>query len=267
MTGKIKNPLAVHERLIFFVIGVIVSAMVSELLEGLIAWKDTALVLATVGLAAAAVLVLSETYQRLQTLAGRMGMTVHYVSELYEEDGRSFEGKVFQELAKMVGQARREILAMSTSRFEGRGYKTSTHKARRHYLRTLESVIRRSRDPFRYIRIQQVEPSKLSMPMAHCLDQVTREHFQCVFSLARTPGKEQHSLHVMKVGLQRVASFMIIDDRYLVLEDDGVDADGIPYAAGMLFIDDREGTLVKRFRWYFENAMLLAQRVSLEELE
>ena len=104
------------------------------------------------------------------------------------------------------------------------------------------------------------------LPIGNYLGTVSTKHCRRILQLERQSENAKLSLSIMKIPTQRLASFMLVDRRYLVLEVDALDNEGKPYAAGMFFLEDVEGRLIERFIWYFDNLERLAQPVTLDEL-
>lgn len=216
----------------------------------------------------AAVYFLAESSHRLQSLSDRMGTTVYYVEELYrEQEGVRFKGIVFNELQKLVSEAKSEILALAATSEQGRRFRTTEHPARAQYLFALEdTILRHKENGFKYVRINQIPREGKDSPLIEYLGTVSTNHCRRILELERQADSAKLNISIMKVPTQRLASFMIVDRRYIVLEADGIDPEGNPYAAGMFFLEDKEGKLIDRFLWYFDNLERLAQPVTLDEL-
>jgi hypothetical protein len=258
-----------RERFILFSSGVIISAVVSEVLEKSIAWSIASLIVATIIVIVAAVYFFSESARRILTLANRMETTVYYVEELYREhEGIRFKGIIFGELKKLVSRAKNEILVLATSTFDGKAFVTQEHSSREQYFLALEETIVRNQDKdFKYVRIAQIPHENKNLPVINYLGTVTADHCRRTFEIERSSQPCQLSLSFMQVPIQKFISFMIIDRRYILLAVDGLDTDGNPYAAGIFVLEDKEGTLVNRFLWYFDNLERLAKPITLADLD
>ncbi|RMH37872.1 MAG: hypothetical protein D6694_13050 [Gammaproteobacteria bacterium] len=257
-----------------FISGVVVSAIASNLLEKVITWSEGILAFSSVVLVISAIYFFSTVSEHMQTLSNKMATTVSYKEELFREhEGVAFRGVVFRELAKLVSEAESEILALAatvesvTELAQPTLFKTTEHPSRAEYLRALEDTIVRHREiGFKYVRINQVPLDGIDKPLSKYLGNTSSAHCRRILELERQSDNAKLTLAIMKLPQRRLGSFMIVDRRYLVLEVDGIDSEGNPYAAGMFFLEDREGRIIERFLWYFDNLERLAQPVTLEEL-
>jgi len=257
------------EKLILFVAGVIVSSVISSLFEGIILWKDLFMNLSIVVLILAAVFFFSESTNRIRNYVNRIETTVKYVDEPYrEQDGVQFKGKVYQELEKLLREAKSEVLTLSTASVdEGRGRLTDKHSSRASYFQTLENNIDKYKEKgFKYVRIQQVPLAEENSPISRYISEETANHFRRVINLERKISNEKVSIDIMKASTQRLTSFMIIDKRRIVFGVDGVDDNNRPYVAGMFVLEDKGDKLIQTFNRYFENLTRRSTLVSLDEL-
>lgn len=258
------------EKFILFVAGVIVSSVISSLLEGFIAWSELFLIIATMLVIVAAIFFFSETNHRVQELADKVETTVYYVEEPYrEQEGIQFKGVTYIELKKLIGEAKKEILTLTTSSIDdGKGRITDTHSSRVDYFRTIEKNIELNQESgFKYIRIQQVPRDTENLPVSRFVNTETANHYRRIIELERRLDNQKLNVSIMKMPTQRITSFIIIDRRRIILGVDGIDIANRPYTAGMFVFDDRGGNMVERFIRYFENLERLANPVTLAELE
>lgn len=258
------------EKFILFVAGVIVSSVISSLLEGFIAWSELFLVIATILVIIAAIFFFSETSHRVQELADKVETTVYYVEEPYrEQEGIQFKGVTYLELKRIIGDAKREILTLTTlSIDDGKGRITDTHSSRVDYFRMLEQNIEQHQaSGFKYVRIQQVPRDAENLPVSRFVNTETANHYRRIIELERRLKNEKLNISIMKMPTQRITSFIIIDRRHIILGVDGIDVDNRPYTAGMFVFDDKGGNMVERFIRYFENLERLANPVTLAEIE
>lgn len=258
------------ERLILFIVGIIVSTVASGLIGGVIAWSEAILIAATVFMVLTTIYYASEMYERTQGLINKAQTTVYYVDESYrEQEGVKFKGIPYIELTRLVREANREILTLSTSIVDdGRGRITDAHQSRIEYFSALEqNIVRHKESGFKYVRIQQMPGDCKDLPVSRYITTETANHYRRIIELERSIQNERVSLSVMQVPIQRITSFIVIDRQYVLLIIDGVDCENRPYPAGMFVLEDRAGNITEHFVRYFENLERLAKPVSLTELD
>jgi hypothetical protein len=253
------------ERFILFVSGVIISAIVSSLLENTITWSEAILIAMLILLLAAAIYFLGESNNRLQRLADRIEVSVHYVEEpRREQEEIQFRGTVFKALVNLVEEAENEILIIDTTFIAGKASRTAEHSSRAEFLHTIESVIaKRQENGFKYAYINQI-PRDAKYPLTY-FDSETSNHCRRMLKLKRDSTGPKLNLAVMTVPAQRLTNFMMVDRRHIVFETDGIDSEGDAYAIGMLFLEDRGGKLIEHFLWHFSNLERLAQPIALTD--
>jgi hypothetical protein len=258
------------EKFILFVGGIVVSAVISSLLEGIISWSEVVLIATTILLVVASIFYFSQTHQTIEGLTSKAETTVYYVEEAYRErEGIKYKGAPYTELTRLVDEAKNEVLTLSTSNVDdGRGRITDTHSSRSDYFETLEkNILRHRENGFKYVRIQQVPREGANEPIAKFISSVTANHYRRIINLERSLQTEKISLSIMKVPTQRVTSFIIIDRQYVLIIIDGIDMENRSYPAGMFVLEDRGGRLVEQFVHYFENLERLAHPITLAEIE
>lgn len=256
------------ERFIFFLAGVIFSALASAILENLIARSQVILVATTVLALISGIYFFSESRQYIEHLVSRIPTTVRYVEEAHRtHEGIRYKGVIFHELGKLVGEAEAEILALAAS--YSKYSRTRDEPAREDYLRTLERNIESKTGKFRYVRIHQIDPSSENISLAEYLGPIMTEHSRRIIEMERrlTQSNPDLVLSILKVKTQRLSNFIIVDRRHIGLEITNLTSDGFPYTAGMIFIDDRSGSIVEHFLKYFDVMEQRAQPISLNELQ
>ncbi len=259
-----------NEKFILFVSGVIVSAVISSLLEGIIGWSEVILITATLLTVIAALFYFSETHRGIQDLTEKVQTTVSYFDEPYRaQEGVTYKGIPYIELTRLVNEAHGEVLTLSTSNVdEGKGRLTDAHASRMEYFTALEkNILRHQESSFKYVRIQQVPREGKTLPVSKYISKGTANHYRRILEMERDIQNDKVNLGIMKVPTQRVTSFILIDRHYVLLIVDGIDSENRPYPAGMFVFEDSGGKLVEHFSRYFENLERLGEPVTLAELD
>lgn len=257
--------------LILFVSGVIVSQVISGWLANIITGCVTLLIVATILTVIGAIYFFSESNQRMQLLVDKMEITVNYFEELHREaEGIPFTAIFYDELTKMVREAKSEILTFfATSVVKGRSHQTDEHPSREKYLLAIEeTIIKRHENGFKYFRINQIPPEAINSPASKYLNQGTTDHCRRILELEKHTASttSKSTLSIMKVSTQMLNSFMIIDRRHIVFGIYGIAPEVGSYTKGIFFFEDRGGKLIERFLLQFEHLERRAQPITLQEL-
>lgn len=258
------------ERLILFLGGVLLSAVASGLIEEIISQSTGLLVAAAVVVSIAALFFFAEVTGRVQNLADTMETTVRYLEEPFrDQEGVPYRGRIFSEIARLVAEAKTEILVISTPiTGQERPHKTALHPTRERYLTTIEENIRRHRTgKFRYVRVLQIPVENDRLPIVKYYGQTTSNHCRRILEIARKEESPDLELHILWNKTRQMTSFMVIDQRLLILEVNGYDPEGATYMVGAFFIEDRGSKLVEKFARYFRNAERQAESLSLSGFE
>jgi len=247
-------------QIVVFLSGMGVTAVLGELfnigfeLFGLPQFQT----LTIIALCLATVFFVGSIYTRMERLADTLGITVEYVEEEYRvKEGIPYEGAIYSKLEELVRSSKTEILALVETYIDGKPSLGTDHSVRDKYLRALEEKLESKRDTgFRYERLCQLPPSS-SMngnSASSYLGNTTTEHFKRVLALKRRLyrfGKLE--MYMKLVETQTLTSFILIDNRFIILEMDGV-ADDRAYPRGILIIEDRSRLIMDVFKRYYEQA-------------
>jgi hypothetical protein len=256
------------QGLILFASGVIISAVVSGLLENSINLSEAALVAITILVVVASIYFFADISRRIQVLSDRMQATVYYVHERYQVSN-IFKGIIFNELKKLVDGAESEILVLSVVSKEWKAQATDIHPSRQSYLRALEQLVNKHLDSgeFTYKRVIQV-PTDIEGSLVPYIGDTTAAHCRNMIEVDQSKGDSSKLNISIKKGItQRLTGFMIFDRRYVTVAVDGLTPDGHSYQAGLFVLEDREGKQVDRFLRLFTELENNAQPITLAELE
>ncbi len=257
------------KNFIIFIGGVITSAVVSGLLGNTILLSEGFLIFLIVLLVITAVYFFNEENQRIQKLAENMEINAYFIEELYREDeGIHYKGLIFNELNKLVSEAKMEIISVSAS--SENGDLTTNHLSRLEYFNTLEEIVKKNKDhKFKYLRIQQTHVLD-NKSLASCFGIETANHCRRILELEKQIHNESPNndltISLMTVTTNFPASFMILDEKYLSLEVIAMHKDK-PYTAGMLFLEDNKGSFIESFQKYSEYLEKRSQPIKLEDLK
>jgi hypothetical protein len=125
------EPTSLATNFIVFLSGVLLSALFSTWLSGLVANQYIFLVVVIVLLALAVIFCLAQTSHRIEQLCNQTISVVDYCNESYlEDEGIEYKGLVFSELTELVKNAGKEMLVLDATRPGEKPYKASLHEER-----------------------------------------------------------------------------------------------------------------------------------------
>lgn len=256
------------------IVTILIGAVVSAIFESVLSLRESLIACAIIVTAGVAVYLFIDARMRIEELAQEMETTVDYVEEPYRkkvgEGPTGYKGLPFQKLTKWVSEAQKEVLVLAgVSALTGRLHITSLHETRCDYLSVLEDILKRNENnDFKYVRIQQSSEDRFSLPLSVYESEPTVEHCQRVLAMAQ----QQHStsprvLCIMKIKIERITNFMVIDRRRVVLQVDGIDSEGNTMTIGFFFIEDRRGGIAEHYARYFESLERRATEFTLADFD
>jgi len=248
------------DKFVIFVSGIILSALVSGLLDKTISNTTAGLVIITVVLAIAAIFFFDQSYQKLNQLAEKSQITAEYVSEPYQT--KEYSGTVYRRLQNLIEAAEQEILYLSTggANPSDEWIKVMQHRARVSFLESIESkIIQKQESGFKYILIRELHNEKVILSSA------LANHSKFILN-KKEESKNKITIDLLKVPTQRMNSFLIIDRKYIVIFL-YTDLHGLSLSSGILLVEDREGKMYKKMAWYFNYLERIGRPVSPQELE
>lgn len=248
----------------FFFVGVLVSAVASTLMTGVIDWSVAVVVLVAVAVGVAAVALAEASYRRTATILTRMETSVEYCQESYRPDkGMPSEGRVHGRIVDILSSATREILVLTAEWVEESALRPLNAEQYVRYLRTIENVLAGAgRTGFNYVRILQ-DPTDDAHPDMSSLATPLAEHCQRAMHMnAREGTPNAVNVDILTIRSKGVQSFVLVDQRVLVVALDELDADGARFCAGAFIIEDRSGDVAKIWLRRFQDLRTGARRVT-----
>lgn len=261
---------------IVFVAGVLLSALFSTWLGGLVVSQYLFLAAVIVLLVLAIIFFFTrisqrfeQTSQKIERLYSQAVSVVDYCNEPYlADEGIEYKGIIFDELAELVESARKEVLILGATRPREKPYKASNHEKRETYHRTIERKVKANADKdFTYIRINQVRHEFLSQPPKQYLGSTLSAHYQRLSALKKECKELKATVVVLNVPIQYLASIWFIDGSSIVIEVTGITEDDSPYPAGLIRITDRGGSISLKFRRIFDELQRKGRLVKLSEFD
>jgi hypothetical protein len=253
---------------ILFVSGVLLSALFSTWLGGLITSQYIFLAIVVVSLALAVMFFLAQTSRRVEQLCYQAVSVVDYYDESYlEYEGIEYKGIIFEELTELVKNAEKEILVLGATRPGEKPYKASNHEERKKYHRAIEDKVKANLEKdFKYIRINQIRQEFSEQPSKDYLGTTLLEHYKRIFSLKKECKNLRATIAILNVPLQYLTSIWFIDGTSVVIEVTGITEDASPYSAGLICITDKGGNTSLKFRKIFDELQRKGQPVNLQKL-
>jgi hypothetical protein len=178
-----------------------------------------------------------------------------YLAEPYAHPNEKFRGAFYIELEKIVAKAEHEIRALSGDTLGHYIDATTTTPTRLKYLKTIEAIIKqRAAVGFEYRRIIQIQNGRT------LTDEALIAHYKRIYQF-KDGVREKGKMPLLTVSVRKltpvtVTPFLIVDNRYLVIELDAFEKEGnYTYPTGILVFDDEHHSqLIQSFETIFENA-------------
>lgn len=277
---------------IYFLANVVMAVIVSEFLENLstsfeqlaFVFLAICLVLLTFLVARTGSGVIESVGSSMATVEGKIeeaikavGVRVRYIDDRWVQ-GQYREGKVFEEVSKIVNNAETEILISgyndpkfdpALTNYNDGNLEDKSQKKRIAYLETIEKkLLTDNPKPIRYYRIIQM-PNALTRRLSSItLGPVEFEHCRNVLEIRNK--KLGAPIKIMKMETERISTFMIIDGKYLILSDLGTrktDLGEGDYLVGVFIIEDLNGSIINWFKSYFLDELVFnASPIELKDL-
>lgn len=250
---------------ILFISGILLSALFSTWLGGLVTSQYIFLAATVVLLALAVIFFLARTSRRIEQLCNQAVSVVDYLGESYlEDEGVAYKGIIFEELAELVEKSEKEILVLGATRPRENPYKGSDHEQRKKYHQAIENKIKANlENDFRYIRINQTNQDVFDKPPEKYLGTTLFEHCKRIAKLKGECKNPRATIAVLNVPLQYLTSIWFIDGISIVIEVTGITDDSSPYAAGLIRITDKGGNISLKFRKIFDELQRKGQPIRL----
>ena len=258
-----------------FIGGVILSAIGGEILEGAAVKNEYTIIIFTIIAIAVAIYFFHEIYKKVEKTLDWNLIKVNYIREEYrEKEGIPYKGIIHDELTKIVSDAEKEILVIAGATKHGAKSVTMENPKRKQYLDALEQTIeRKSKKGFRYIRIEYFPPS-IKLEDLENIDTL-REHFgniniehtKNIEKLNKKYHDKELDISIMKAITQKYGDLMIIDKRIVAIENLNsiLISEDASYNEGLFIFDDREGHIVKQYLKYFDKMMKYALPIKIIE--
>lgn len=257
------------KNFILFISGVLLSALFSTWLGGVVISQFIFLVAIIVLLSLAVIFFLAQTSQRIERLCNQAVSVVDYCDESYlEDEGIEYKGMVFQELAELVRNAEKEILVLGATRPGEKPYKGTNHEQRKKYHQAIENKLQSNLEKdFRYIRINQIRHELFDQPPENYLGDTLLEHYGRVEKLKRECKNLKATIATLNVPLQYLTSIWLIDGVSIIIEVTGITADVSPYSAGLICITDKGGNISLKFKRLFDELQRKGQPIKMKDLQ
>jgi len=253
---------------ILFVSGILLSALFSTWLGGLVTSQYIFLATVVVLLALAVIFFLAQTSRRVERLCKQAVSIVDYCDESYlQDEGIEYKGLVFEELAELVKNAEKEILVLGATRPGERPYKASDHEQRKKYHRAIENKVKSNLEKvFKYIRINQIREEFSKQSPKEYLGATLLEHYKRIFNLKKECKNLGATIAILNVPLQYLTSIWFIDGTSVIIEVTGITEDQSPYSAGLICITDKGGNISIKFKKIFDELQRKGEPVNLQNL-
>ncbi|MBK8903108.1 MAG: hypothetical protein IPM53_18100 [Anaerolineaceae bacterium] len=226
------------------------------------------------GLSGIAFLILALVFLALRNdtkrLIDKSSISFDVVEEKVAGDG-TISGSVYSKLAELFANAEQEILVFNYPRkvrvhsLESENSKIMPSKVKRlEWLNAeLETLNRYQNTRFKYVMIIQSPDEKA--PLTEIVDSDIANSLRKMFSLQMANHSPNYVIDVRRANTEFVNPFVVIDERYLTVPLYGIKGE-IMYIDKIFVFEDKEGTLIRTFKSYFESMERKATRVTLEDM-
>lgn len=196
--------------------------------------------------------------KKIDAMARTGSLHFEYVENPSSETS-GFRGISFQEFKAHVEAAEESIFSMASS-YTTDVLETSNHYTRREFLEAIEKVaVSRPPGTFKYTRVQQI-PKDVKDLRAH-LGEVTANHCERIIRMGR-PG-----VAVMRIPQSDMSGFLLIDDKTLIVQINGVSRTGKRHTIGVVTVTDNLGKQIQPLVRYCEMLMQTSDRIEYSELK
>jgi hypothetical protein len=261
---------------IVFVAGIIFAILVSEILEKRILYASTIFYFLLIGFLILIVYYVTQMGTDVRQMVISLGSRVRYVGSQWQTNSTR-TGEVFQEVEKLIQSAESEILIVGHNdpyfdpdvTSENNNVDPAQEK-RLSYLQSIELKLKQVVDrPFEYTRIIQLSHEQ-DLPMNEAtLGPIEYNHCCNALRINHNQRAGRLIVNILKMQTERTMTFLIIDNRYLILADTAVKqtkVGNVSYVAGVFIIEDFNGSLIGDFRRYFLGYLVpSAQPLSLKD--
>jgi hypothetical protein len=237
---KIKNIL---EKAGLLLAGIIFTVLFNRISEKSIEPSEIGLTIAYVVFGLLIFLFVVHSVKRFNELINKLEISADYNEEdVYEN--KTYEGKIYKELKRQVNLAKKEIIAMDFTISESQPselFQKKSRKIRFSYLKSIEKKVNSVRG-FRYVRIHQID--SLSRNPDEYIKGLSYDHCLRLLTCKACKNKEAE-VSIMKAKIKRLQSFLLIDQKTLLVEFDGTASDQGVYPFSVLTLEDKGDKVIK----------------------
>jgi hypothetical protein len=185
----------------------------------------------------------AHTIKRINKLIEKLEISADYFEEdVYEN--KPYKGIIYKELTRQVKLARKEIIGLDFTISESKPselFKQKSEAQRLNYLKTIEKKVETIKG-FRYVRIHQVED--LNKSPNEYIKGLTYDH--CVRLLnSKAYQTKEAEVSIMKAKVKRLQSFLLLDQKTLIVEFDATAKDSGVYPFSVLTLEDKGDKIVR----------------------
>lgn len=223
--------------------GVILTILIDRIIEGNIASSEIGLTIIYILFGALIFYFILHSIKRFNKLIEKLEISADYFEEdVYEY--KPFKGNIYKELERNVRLAKKEIIGLDFTISEvnsSKLFKEKSNAYRLSYLKAIEEKVC-TVEGFRYVRVHQI--NDLKSPVTSYIKGLTLEH--CLRLLNSEACKTKAAeVSIMKAKIKRLQSFLLIDQKTLIVEFDGAAADGGVYPFSVLTLEDKGDKIIR----------------------
>jgi hypothetical protein len=226
-----------------FLIGIIVAVLAERLIQEEVATTEIGLTIIYIIFGGLVLILVNHSIKHFKKLTEKLEISADY----FEEDifrGKPYNGDIYKELERNVRLAKKEIIGLDFTISESNPsqiFKEKSNKHRHAYLEAIEKKVSTVKG-FRYVRIHQIDD--LSRTPDTYIKGLTFDH--CIRLLTCEACKSRNAeVSIMKARIKRLQSFLLIDQKTLLVEFDGTAEDGGVYPFSVLKLEDKGDKIIK----------------------
>lgn len=223
--------------------GIIFTVLFNRISERSIEPSEIGLTIAYVVFGLLIFLFVAHSVRKFNELINKLEISADYHEEdVYEN--KTYEGKIYKELKRQVNSAKKEIIAMDFTISESLPsplFQRKSRNIRLSYLKAIEKKVNSVRG-FRYVRIHQID--SLTRSPDEYITGLSFDHCQRLLNCKACKTKKAE-VSIMKAKTKRLQSFLLIDQKTLVVEFDGTASDQGVYPFSVLTLEDKGDKVIR----------------------